>query len=106
MLNSEKYIERTINSILNQTYKNYEIILIDDCSTDNTISKCMKYLNKNVKLINLQKNLGVSNARNVGLQNAIGDFIIFLDSDDWLDKNTLSIAVSYTHLTLPTIRLV
>ena len=77
MFNSEKYIERTINSILNQTYKNYEIILIDDCSTDNTISKCMKYLNKNVKLINLQKNLGVSNATNVGLQNAIGDFISF-----------------------------
>lgn len=91
MFNSEKYIERTINSILNQTYKNYEIILIDDCSTDSTISKCMKYLNKNVRLINLQKNLGASNARNVGLQNAIGDFIIFLDSDDWLDKNTLSI---------------
>lgn len=89
MYNSEKFIDRAIQSLLNQTYKNFEIILVNDCSTDQTLLVCEKYIKSNIKLLDLDKNLGVSNARNIGLQNAKGEYVLFLDSDDWLDRNTL-----------------
>lgn len=89
MYNSEKFINRAIRSLLNQTYKNFEIILVNDCSTDQTLLVCEKYIKSNIKLFDLDKNLGVSNARNIGLQNAKGEYVLFLDSDDWLDRNTL-----------------
>lgn len=89
MYNSEKFINRAIQSLLNQTYKNFEIILVNDCSTDQTLLVCEKYIKSNIKLFDLDKNLGVSNARNIGLQNAKGEYVLFLDSDDWLDRNTL-----------------
>lgn len=89
MYNSEKFIDRAIQSLLNQTYKNFEIILVNDCSTDQTLLVCEKYMKSNIKLLDLDKNLGVSNARNIGLQNAKGEYVLFLDSDDWLDRNTL-----------------
>lgn len=89
MYNSEKFIDRAIQSLLNQTYKNFEIILVNDCSTDQTLLVCEKYIKNNIKLLDLDKNLGVSNARNIGLQNAKGEYVLFLDSDDWLDRNTL-----------------
>lgn len=89
MYNSEKFIDRAIQSLLNQTYKNFEIILVNDCSTDQTLLVCEKYIKSNIKLLDLDKNLGVSNARNIGLQNAKGKYVLFLDSDDWLDRNTL-----------------
>lgn len=89
MYNSEKFIDRAIQSLLNQTYKNFEIILVNDCSTDQTLLVCEKYIKSNIKLLDLDNNLGVSNARNIGLQNAKGEYVLFLDSDDWLDRNTL-----------------
>lgn len=89
MYNSEKFIDRAIQSLLNQTYKNFEIILVNDCSTDQTLLVCEKYIKSNIKLLDLDKNSGVSNARNIGLQNAKGEYVLFLDSDDWLDRNTL-----------------
>lgn len=90
MYNSQEYIERAINSVISQNYDNYEIILIDDCSIDNTINICNRYLSDNIKLLKLEKNSGVSSARNTGINNASGDYIIFLDSDDWLDNNALT----------------
>lgn len=83
--NAEKDIERALNSVFKQTFNDYEIIVIDDCSTDNT-SEVLK--NKdNIKLIHNQKNLKAGGSRNKGLDNAKGEFIIFLDADDYLAEN-------------------
>jgi teichuronic acid biosynthesis glycosyltransferase TuaG len=81
--NSSKYLEETIKSIENQTYKNYEAIFIDDGSSDNSVEIIEKYKchNSNIKLIKLAHQ-GVSTARNIGLENANGRFLCFLDSDD------------------------
>lgn len=83
--NNEKYLERCILSLINQTYRNLEIILINDGSTDNSKIICEKYLkrDKRIVLIN-QKNSGVSAARNKGIEVATGEWIGFVDSDDWV----------------------
>ncbi|MCD7951058.1 MAG: glycosyltransferase [Erysipelotrichaceae bacterium] len=83
----EKYLNDCINSILNQSYKDYEIILVDDGSYDLSPIICDQYQNKysNIKAIHKQ-NKGLSSARNIGLLNAKGDYILFIDSDDlWVD---------------------
>ncbi|MEG2848329.1 MAG: glycosyltransferase family 2 protein, partial [Bacilli bacterium] len=88
--NSEKTIKRTIKSILNQNYKNYEIIIINDGCKDKSMKLINKYkFSKNVKIIN-QKNMGQSIARNNGIKNANGKYLIFLDSDDTFVKKTFS----------------
>lgn len=80
--NREKLISRAINSILNQTYKNIEIVVVDDGSTDKT-EDVIKQLNvSNLKYIKLSKNRGACKARNIGIENASGEYIAFLDSDD------------------------
>ena len=85
--NSEKYIEKCIKSILNQTYKNYEIIIIDDISTDNSVEIIKKILKKPHKLIiNKTKRLS-GGTRNVGIAEATGEYIIQIDSDDWFINN-------------------
>ncbi|MGY5393441.1 glycosyltransferase family 2 protein [Acinetobacter sp. NigerLNRRAM0016] len=82
--NSAEFIEKTINSVLLQTYTNWEMLIIDDCSTDDSIGLIQSYIDKDarIKLIQLQKNSGAAVARNKGIQNAQGRFIAFLDSDD------------------------
>lgn len=92
--NSEKYISQAIDSVLNQNCTNWELIIINDCSTDNTEQIIKNYqqqdrLNKKIKLINLLKNKGVANARNIGIQNAKGKYIAFLDADDIWEKEKL-----------------
>ncbi len=84
----EKYLEKCINSILSQTYKNLEIILVDDGSTDNCPAICDRFQDKDsrIKVIH-QDNGGLSHARNVGLEISTGDFIGFVDSDDWIEPN-------------------
>lgn len=84
--NSEKYLSRCIDSILSQTYKNIEIILVEDGSPDNCGLICDDYSRKDsrVKVIH-QKNKGVSAARNIGLDYATGDYIGFVDSDDYIE---------------------
>lgn len=84
--NAEKYLHRCVDSIINQTYANLEIILIDDGSPDNCPQICDDYLRRDerIKVIH-QENKGASGARNNGLNNATGDYIAFVDSDDWLD---------------------
>jgi len=83
--NAEKYLSKCIESIINQTYKNIEIILINDGSTDNSSNICDAYISKDnrIKVIHKQ-NEGVSTARNLGIEEAKGEYISFVDSDDWL----------------------
>ena len=84
--NVEKYLEKCIDSILNQTYKNLEIILVDDGSNDNSGNMCDKFAreDKRVRVIH-KKNGGASSARNAGLDIATGEYIGFIDSDDFVD---------------------
>lgn len=87
--NQEKYIEKALKSIVNQTFQPYEILIINDASTDKTKDKCKEFriLYNNIRIINLKKNMGVSNARNIGIDNANGDYIHFIDSDDTIEKD-------------------
>lgn len=87
--NSMNTIHNTLNSILVQSYENYEIILVDDCSTDQTRKIITSYNNPKIKVILLEKNQGVSNARNCGIKKAEGDYIVFIDSDDSISSNFL-----------------
>ena len=90
--NAEKFLKKCLNSIISQTFKNYEIIIVDDGSTDKSLLICneFKFQNKNVKIKVLkQVNSGPSKARNMGIKNAVGDFIFFVDADDYLEKNVL-----------------
>ena len=85
--NVEPYIHRCLDSVINQTYKNLEIILIDDGSTDKSGSICDEYKKKDSRIIVIhQKNQGVSAARNAGLDICKGEYISFIDSDDYVDK--------------------
>lgn len=85
--NSEKYIDRCINSIVNQTYKDIEIILIDDGSSDRSIDIINNYVNKDNRIkVYTQKNAGPSSARNYGLDVSTGDYVMFVDADDYIDK--------------------
>lgn len=87
--NTSNYIDKCIKSILEQTYKNYEILIINDGSTDNSEEKLNKYKdNKKITIIN-QKNKGLSSARNHGIQKSKGEYILFLDSDDYIEKELL-----------------
>jgi len=89
LYNEEKYIIDCINSVINQTYKNIEIIIVDDKSTDNSLKKIKKIKDKRIKIIKLKENKGVSNARNIGVEVSTGDYICFLDSDDFWNKEKL-----------------
>lgn len=84
--NCEKFIKETILSILNQTFSNFELIIVNDGSTDNTLQICNSFNDKRIKIIT-QKNYGVSIARNNGINVSKGRYIAFIDSDDiWLPK--------------------
>ena len=91
MYNIGSYIVQCIESILNQSYKNFELILINDGSTDNTFELCKIYAQKDERvLLFSQQNLGVSVARNEGLRIARGEYIVFVDGDDTLEHNALA----------------
>lgn len=87
--NREKLVVRSINSVLNQSYKNIEVIVVDDCSTDCTELEVKKIKDKRLKYIKLPKNTGACYARNVGISKATGKYIAFQDSDDVFRKNKL-----------------
>lgn len=86
--NVEKYVEKCLDSLINQSYKNIEILVVNDGSTDNSVKIIeQKYnSNSNIHLYN-KDNGGLSSARNFGLNKAKGDYILFVDSDDWLERN-------------------
>lgn len=88
--NVEKYVGRCLTSITNQSYTNLEIIVVNDGSTDNSLSVCEAYAAKDnrIKLIT-QKNRGLSGARNTGLRHYTGEYVTFVDSDDWIHCNMI-----------------
>lgn len=88
--NVEKYLEECLQSVIYQTYTNFEVILINDGSTDKSKEICEKIILKDsrFKLINIE-NKGVSNARNLGIEKSIGEYLLFIDSDDYIENNTL-----------------
>lgn len=95
--NVEKYIEQTINSVLNQTYKNWEMIIIEDCSKDNTF-RLIQNLSKRdtrIKIYQNKRNSGVSFTRNRAIDIAQGKYIAFLDSDDLWDKEKLEKQIQF-----------
>ena len=94
--NVENYIERCILSIFNQSYDNLEIIIVDDCTPDNSMSVVQRIMDEypkrqlQTKIVRHEHNEGLAVTRNTGLDNATGDYVMFVDSDDWLDNNTVS----------------
>ncbi len=95
--NCENFIENSIKSVIKQTYKNWELIIVDDCSTDNTNKTVEKYMNKykNISYEILIKNSGAAVARNIGIKKAKGKYIAFLDSDDLWNEDKLERQVSF-----------
>ena len=88
--NAEKYLVECLDSVVNQTYSNYQVIMINDGSKDGSESICRKYAEKDDRFILFSgPNHGSSGARNIGLQHVEGDYIAFLDSDDWYDTDYL-----------------
>lgn len=98
--NVSLYLKRCIESILVQDFNTFELILVNDGSTDNSLDICKHYANQDsrIRVID-QPNGGVSNARNKGLEVANGEFICFIDSDDWAEPNYLSSFVSFYQTT-------
>lgn len=92
--NAEKFLSLCLESIINQTYKNLEIVLVNDGSLDNSIEICRQYAERDnrIKIID-DKNRGVSYARNKGIEKATGQYILFIDSDDIVKKNYIDILV-------------
>jgi glycosyltransferase involved in cell wall biosynthesis len=91
--NSEKYIKKSVQSILDQTYKNWELILVNDNSTDSTLNLIKNFRDKKIKIINLKKNIGAYKATDLALKISKGKYIAILDSDDYSHKDRLKIQV-------------
>jgi glycosyltransferase involved in cell wall biosynthesis len=85
--NVENYIERAILSVLNSTYKNIELIIVEDCSTDGTVEKIKSITDPRIKVIYHDRNLGAGCSRFNGIKAITGDYTLFVDSDDWIDNN-------------------
>lgn len=97
--NAEKFIKRTLDSVINQSYKNWELIIVDDCSKDDTgqiISNHLKNIS-NIKLIFNKINLGCNYSRNLAINQSSGRFIALLDHDDYWMSDKLEIQVSFHH---------
>ena len=96
--NAEKYLKQCVDSVLNQTYKNFEIILVNDGSADSSGKICDDYASRYdfIKVIHKQ-NGGASSARNEGLKHISGEYIYFLDSDDWLENSALKTMIMCAH---------
>ncbi len=93
--NVENYLHECVDSVLNQTYGNFEILLVDDGSTDSSGKICDEYLEKDDRVVVIhKKNEGPSKTRNAGLENTNGKYIYFLDSDDYIENNALELLVN------------
>lgn len=99
--NVEKYIIRCLDSVRNQTYSDYEVLLIDDKGSDKSVDIVREYIDTNHltnwKIVSHNKNRGLSAARNTGIQSSGGNYIYFLDSDDTITENCLELLVSHMH---------
>ena len=88
--NVEKYLRQCLDSILNQTYQNFECLLINDGSPDNSADICREYVEKDSRFKYFEKeNGGLSDARNYGIRQSKGSYLTFVDSDDWLEHGAL-----------------
>ena len=88
--NIEKYVKRAIDSVLEQTFTNYELIVVNDCSKDKTLEKIKEYDDPRIIIINNETNRGLGAVRNIGIEKATGEYIVHLDGDDTLfEKTTL-----------------
>jgi glycosyltransferase involved in cell wall biosynthesis len=96
MYNVEKYIEKCIDSILAQTFTNFEIICVDDGCKDNTVQKLKKYTDERIQIVH-QANKGLAAARNTGINISKGDYVAFLDSDDYWHPRKLEVHVTHLH---------
>lgn len=86
--NVEPWLDECLESVVGQTYENLEIIIVNDGSTDSSGEICEKWANKGSRIkLFIQENAGLSAARNAGLRNAIGDYYLFVDSDDYIEPN-------------------
>lgn len=93
--NVEKYLPKCLDSVVSQSYKNIEIICVNDGSPDGSEKIIADYIKKDSRIILInQKNQGLSGARNTGLEKATGEYIVFLDSDDWIDPETVEVALA------------
>lgn len=90
--NRERSIVKAINSVLAQSYANFELIIVDDCSTDDSLKKISKLSDRGIKVLQLDKNSGAAAARNHGIKNSTSEFISFLDSDDTLEPDFLKVS--------------
>ena len=94
--NGEQYLNYSIQSVLNQTYKDYELILVDDGSTDHSLEICEKYQSKDERIrVISQENKGISGARNAGIDIATGEYITFMDSDDVIQPEMYEIMLNH-----------
>lgn len=93
LYNYQDYIKDCIKSIINQDYDNYELIVVDDCSVDNSYKVAKKYENDKIKIIRLNKNSGYSKSKNEGIVRSNGKYITTLDADDMMTKKSLSLRV-------------
>ena len=93
--NVEKYLSQCLDSVLNQTYTDIEIICVNDGSNDGSGEILNDYVARDnrIKIINIE-NQGLSNARNVGFQHSKGEYVVYIDSDDWVDANTIEVALN------------
>jgi len=94
--NGEKWLKQCLDSLFTQTYKNFEIILVDNASGDNSIQALKNnYDNKQIKIITSEKNLGFAGGNNLGIQKATGEFVLLLNNDTWLDNDFLEKIISF-----------
>lgn len=93
--NAEKFVEATIKSVLNQSYKDFEFVIVNDCSTDSSEKIILSFDDPRIKYIKNEKNMKISKTRNRGVENATGQYIAFLDSDDIWHKDKLAKHISH-----------
>ena len=93
--NAEKYIDRAVNCVLMQTYKNWELILVDNCSNDSTVDKCKEWIEKDNRIIGVfhNENMGIGQSRTDGIAISTGDYIGFMDVDDYIHPQMYEIMV-------------
>lgn len=95
LYNAEKYLRKTIDSVLDQTYSNWELIIVNDCSPDNSESIARSVKDDRISVYKLAENSGSGIARNFGIEKAKGDYITFLDSDDLWDEQKLELHIAF-----------
>lgn len=96
LYNKENHIEKTLKSVLNQSFTDFEILIIEDCSTDNSKQKAQSVISDKIKIIQHETNKGLSASRNTGIHNSNSDFLAFLDADDIWHENYLEKIVELT----------